>query len=53
MICKCYVEAIFGPLEKRIKKGIDINREKIFQKKNRYTFFDHNRNGEILKDWKV
>jgi hypothetical protein len=40
------MEAKFGPLEKRIKK-ICINRDEIFQKTSRYTFFDHKWNDEI------
>jgi hypothetical protein len=31
----------------------DINREEIFQKKNRVTRFDHKRNEEILEQLKL
>jgi len=47
-----YVEAKFGPLEKRIKK-IESNEMKFLIRTARYTFFDHRRNEYILEELKV
>jgi len=44
-----YMEAKFGPLEKRVKM-IDINRDEIFHNNSRiHPFFYNKRNVEILE----
>jgi hypothetical protein len=52
VICKCYCEAKFRPLEKGCKM-IDMNRDNFFRGQGGYTLFDQSRNKEILEDLNV
>jgi len=42
-----YMEAKFGPLEKKIKKWLTSIEIKLFRRTAGYTLFDHKRNEEI------
>jgi hypothetical protein len=46
-----YMEAKFGPLERRLRKT-ENNRDEFFRTAG-YTLFDHKRNKEILEELKV
>ena len=48
-----YMEAEFGPLEKKSIKTIDISPDEIFRRTAGYTLFDHKRREEFFKALQV